>query len=84
MRQHLDSRTCEQITYPVGTIIQYNCVDTYGDPIAPKEGIVIGLAMGIDNVAVLSTDLESMETWGVVNTRPTTKKVVILDDGDLY
>ena len=83
MRQHLDSRTCEQTTYPVGSVIRYNDKDAYGDPITPKEGIVIGIAIRPDNVAVLLTDLQSMETWWTFNTKPTTKKVVILDDGDI-
>ena len=51
----------EQTAYSPGTIIKRK-----DNP--RKTGIVLGISMGLDNVAIISPDFIQMDTWSIHNT----------------
>ena len=53
--------TLEQTNYLPGAIIQRK-----DNPI--KKGIVLGISMGLENVAIISPDFIQMDTWSIHNT----------------
>jgi hypothetical protein len=51
----------EQTAYSPGTIIKRK-----DNP--SKKGIVLGIPMGLDNVAIIYPDFIQMDTWSIYNT----------------
>lgn len=57
----------EQTTYSPGTLIQGK-----GNP--DIKGIVLGISMGLENVAVVFPNFVGMDTWRIDNTEKTKTK----------
>jgi hypothetical protein len=53
--------TLEQTNYLPGTIIQRK-----DNP--SEKGIVLGISMGLENVAIISPGFIQMDTWSIHNT----------------
>jgi hypothetical protein len=59
----------EQTAYSPGTMIKRK-----DNP--SKKGIVLGISMGLDNVAIISPDFIQMDTWSIHNTENTNETLL--------